>query len=319
MSNIKIVQPKPSTKPQKATRTVVDTIIFDLGMISKWKSPAFQRPIRVNAKVEALAESLKSEGGILPGIMTLGVLDGETYLLDGQHRREAFKISGLTEGYTDIRTHYFETMGAMGEEFVRLNSQLVRLRPDDILRGLEQSSSALMEIRRRCPYVGYDMIRRGANSPILGMSVVIGCWSAAGYEVPGRHGNSTAAALAASLSADEVGTLCGFLAMAYAAWGRDAEYQRLWGALNLTLCMWLYRRVVLTTYSPKTPQLTMAIFGKCITSLSADPQYVDYLVGRQLSDRDRTPCYRRMKEIIGRRIYEETGKKSMLPQPEWAS
>jgi hypothetical protein len=37
-----------------------------------WKLPAFQRPLRVNAKVLALVEEIRTEGGVIPGILTLG-------------------------------------------------------------------------------------------------------------------------------------------------------------------------------------------------------------------------------------------------------
>src|SRR5439155_2436385 len=42
-----------------------------------------------NDKVRALAEQVKADGGVMPGIITLGVVDGVTYLIDGQHRRES--------------------------------------------------------------------------------------------------------------------------------------------------------------------------------------------------------------------------------------
>ena len=51
-------------------------------------------------------------------------------------------------------------MAEMGDAFVALNSRLVNMRPDDILRGLEGSIPALQEIRASCPFVGYDQIRQ---------------------------------------------------------------------------------------------------------------------------------------------------------------
>lgn len=319
MANGKLLTIKPTTKPQKTTRTVLDTIIFTREQAEKWMNPPFQRPLRVNAKVMALAEEIKGNGGILPGIITLGVLSNVTYLLDGQHRRQAFMISELAEGFTDIRTHYFESMADMGEEFVLLNSQLVRLRPDDILRGLEQSSAALITIRKQCPFVGYDMIRRGEKSPIVSMSAVLRCWFASAHEVPAANGHGSASAIASQFTPEDAEVIAVFLGLALKAFGRDHEYARLWGNLNLTLSMWLYRRTVLAQYSAKTPKLTRDQFAKCLMALSADSQYVDWLLGRQLRDRDRPPCFKRIKDIIARRLYEEFGKKVALPQPAWAS
>lgn len=49
------------------------------------------------------------------GILTIGVLESETYLVDGQHRIAAWQQTGLTEGYADVRTHFFATLGDMGQ------------------------------------------------------------------------------------------------------------------------------------------------------------------------------------------------------------
>ena len=313
----KIAAIRPITKPQKTTRTVLDTIVFSRQEAMAWKNPLFQRPLRVNDKVLALAQEIKANGGVIPGIITLGSMSAEMYLLDGQHRREAFLISELREGFADVRTHFFDTMAEMGEEFVLLNSQLVRLRPDDILRGLEQSSPALMELRKKCPFIGYDQIRRGTASPILSMSSVIRCFNASAHDSPSPQAGS-AASIATSFTEEDGKTLAVFLSLAIRAWGRDAEYARLWGNLNLALCMWLYRRTVLVQWSTKIPKLSPDVFVKCMMSLSADGQYVDWLRGRNLREKDRPPCYRRIKEIFVRRIFEETKRKIALPQPAWA-
>lgn len=65
-------------------------------------------------------------------------------------------------------------------------------------------------------------------------------------------------------------------------------------------------------------KLTADMFKKCLMSLSADRTYLDWLVGRNVGERDRSPCYSRMKQIFAKRIHEETGKREKLPQPEWA-
>lgn len=320
MSTGKIVTLRPKTASEKKTRTVVDTIRFTQDTLKSWRLPEFQRPIKINEKVRALAEQLKADGGVMPGIITLGVINGTTYLVDGQHRREAFLISGLDEGYTDIRTHYFESMADAGDEFVRLNSQLVRMRPDDILRGLESSVEALRHIRQQCPFVGYDMIRRGPTSPIVSMSMILRAWRGSSTDVPSPHGIATSAQnLAQTLTDEEARGLIDFLKLAVDGFGRDPEYARLWGSLNIILCMWLYRRMVLSQYSPKTPRLTKEVFKKCLMSLSANEDYLDWLVGRHLGERDRSPAYNKVRVAFAHRIEIETGKKPHMPAPAWAS
>jgi hypothetical protein len=314
---------KPSSAVEKKTRTVVDTILLTPDSVMKWISPPFQRPVKENDKVRALAEQLKEDGGVLPGIITLGVLDSKTYIVDGQHRRAAFLISGLDEGYTDVRTHFFKTMADMGEEFVNLNSQLVRMRPDDMLRGLESSLPLLARIREYCPFVGYDMIRRGANSPIVSMSAVMRQWRASSFEVPSLSASGlSSAVMAQHLTEEEAQHLINFLHLAVQAFGRDPEYVRLWGALNMTMCMWLYRRMVLGLdhqHHKRTERISPDLFKKCLMALSANGDYLDWLVGRNMSDRDRSPAYTKIKHAFAKRIFTENGKKPALPSPVWHS
>ncbi len=191
MANGKVLPIRPNTKPQKATQTVVDTIMFSRADAEKWSIPPFQRPLRINAKVAALAASIK-DTGVIPGVLTFGNLDGKEYLIDGQHRRQAFLLAEISVGFSDIRRHYFDNLGEMAEEFVNLNSRLVNMRPDDILRGLEASNEALQRIRKSCPFVGYDQLRRGSSSPIVSMSLLLRAWSESAAETPSSHAKGAA-------------------------------------------------------------------------------------------------------------------------------
>lgn len=302
---------------QKQTQTRVDTIIVTLEVLATWRVPPFQRPVRVNAKVLELVETLKAEEGVFPGILTIGVFQNESYIVDGQHRVEAFKLSELKEGFTDVRYRYYESMTEMAEDFVRLNSQLVKMRPDDILRGLEGTSQALRHIRKECPFVGYDQIRRGTKAPILSASMVLRSWMAASKTTPQGSGVSAVDHLR-SLTLEEAQHCVEFLCLAEKAWGRDPEYARLWGMLNTCICMWIYRRTVLTAWSPRVPKLSKDIFRKCLIALSTT-NYLEWLVGRNLTERDRSPCYSRIKTIFVRTIEQELGIKTRFPQPEWSS
>lgn len=190
------------------------------------------------------------------------------------------------------------------------------MRPDDILRGLEASSSGLMEIRRQCEFVGYDYVRRGPHTPIVSMSTMLRCWFRSAQETPAGHSDA-AVELVKRLTDDEAGQLVQFLKVAYTAWGRDMEYQRLWGALNLTIIMWLWRRLVNEKYSAKSIVLTVSQFSKCMMSLSASSDYLDWLGGRNLGERDRSPCYARIRTIFAARIFTDMNKKAALPSPPW--
>lgn len=309
----------------KAERSAMETLIFTVEQMGQWKVPAFQRPISINQKVLALAEDIKRDGGAIQGVITLGTIKGSdfTYIVDGQHRLEAFRISGLPEFIGDVRHIKFDSMAEMADEFVRLNTALVRMRPDDILRGLESSVKSLQRIRKECVFVGYDQIRRGTTSPIVGMSALLRCWRGSAKETPGTGGAlSTPAMIAQALGDEETDDLIVFLKIAEAAWGRDAEYARLWGSLNLTLCMWLWRRLVRghdRTSVKRHLSLNFKQFRNCLMGLSADGTYLEFLQGRQINDRDRNPAYQRIKRIWGARLSSEFRGRIQFPAAAWVS
>lgn len=309
-------RPLPRTVP-KADRPTTEILLITMDTASVWAAPPFQRPLRTNAKVIELAGKLKAEGGIIPGTLVLGVYAGQTFLVDGQHRIEAFKLSGLTEAIAEVKVQHFESMREMADKFVELNGRLVALKPDDLLRAYESSSSGLQYIRQYAPYVGYDNIRRGASAPILSMSAVLRAWYGSSSDVP-RSGIGSVQRVAESLSDDDAKQIVQFLTVVKGAWGKDQEYHRLWGGLNLEICMWLWRRTVLTQYSASSTRLTVQQFAKCMMALSAAGDYLEWLVGRMLTDRDRGPCYNRLKVIVAKRMEEETGKKPKLPAPAWS-
>lgn len=315
-----------TTRAERTTRTKVDTLSFTVAEARAWTLPPFQRDLVVNARVLEIAAQIKVDGGVVPGVLTLGVMNGKTYLVDGQHRREAFVQSGCETGFADVRYCDFESFGDMADEFVRLNSQIVRLKPDDMLRGLEASSELLRRIRKACPYVGYSSFRRGANSPILSMSQLLRTWYGSAAETPvpyatsisGAAGRAGPGAMVSALTSDDVDVLLRFLGLAWPAWGRDESSARMWASLNLGLCAWLYRRTVITAYSAQSVRLTDAQFKKCLAALSADADYNEFLRGRTLRDRDRAPAHARIRAIFVRRLTEDGFAKIRFPSPEWA-
>ena len=307
----------------KVHSSTMDTLLLSVDQVNKWQVPPFQRPVRVNTKVMALAEEMKQTQTIV-GMITLGHLakDNADYIVDGQHRIEAFRISGLGEVISDVRVIDFDTMADMADEFVNLNTALVRMRPDDLLRGVTPSLPHVQHLMESCPFIGFDNVRRrDASGPVVSLSAVLRCWHTSEGDTPSSTARYGIAQIAAQLDGDSAGKLTGFLELALHAWGRDPEYYRLWGNINLALCMWLYRRTVLVRDQRKgtarSTVLTREEFRKCLMALSANSNYVDWLQGRLLNDRDRSPCLTRMKAIFMRRMLDERGEKIKLPQPAW--
>jgi hypothetical protein len=322
-----VVSLRGAHQPPKSDRSKMETLIVTQAMVMSWRVPPFQRPVRVNAKVTSVVEQIKS-APYIEGVLTLGVLKSDPstiYIVDGQHRIEAFKISEVKEAIADVRVIIFDSMAEMAEEFVHLNSSLVKMRPDDILRGLENSVLALKTIRKTCDFVGYDQIRRrGGSGPIVSMSALIRCWRAASYETPaGSTSGLSAAGIAQSIDQTSLQNLLAFLSVAHTAWGRDPEYYRLWGNLNLTLCMWLWNKLIIDkdrSGNKRYATLSIPEFKKCLMSISTYDDYLSWLVGRALGDRDRSPAYSRLKNIFAGRLAEDRKtERIMLPQPAWSS
>lgn len=313
----------PRTIPKSAI-SKMETMLFTREDATSWIVPPFQRPLRVNDKVRAVAEELKANGGFIAGVLTLGRLhnDKGTYIVDGQHRIEAFKISELREAIADVRTVTFDNMADMAEEFVLLQQSLVRMRPDDILRGIEASTRSLKIIRETCPFVGYGLVTRNGsqNSPVISMAVVLRYWVGSEGETPvANKTGSSSAQTAHEIDDLEVTSLCKFLHVAHAAWGRDPSYGRLWGGLNIGLCMWMYRRLVLEVdrTGKRAVILNTEQFKKCLMSVSADSEYIDWLSGRTLSDHHRMPCYRRLRAIFAARLKEDGIDAPKFPKEAW--
>lgn len=309
---------KPTGDAERATQTTLDTIEVTPQLVGAIKCPPFQREVRINQKVVRLTEEVRRTG-VLPGILTLGVLDGATYIVDGQHRLNAFLQAGIPVGYADVRMHYFNSMGEMANEFVQLNSQLVRLRPDDILKGLEQSNIYLQRIRRRCPYIGYSALRRGANAPVLSMATMLRMWAGTRTDAPVMW--ASAVMVADQLDDAETDMAIEFLTVCYEAWRRDVEYSRLWGALNLSLCGWLWRHVVraeMAKSKARSDRLTLDQFKRGMMALSAAQDYLEWLVGRSHAEINRAPGYNRVKTILAARYMQDQKSKLRLPSPSWA-
>lgn len=319
--SLKIV--KPQTPAEKKTGSVTDTIDVTPNEARSWKIPPFQRELSVNFKVVALAQKIADDGGVLPGTLIIGVIVGDPhkYIVDGQHRIHAFLLSEMPVGYCDVKTIHAKTMRELALEFRNVNQRLVNMKPDDFLRADETSNANLERIRKRCPFVGYGHVRRGENTPILSMSAVLRCWTSASKEVPQSGAGGSTMEIADALTADDVEPLIRFLHLAFGAWGKDASNYRLWGNLNLTMCMWLYRRLVV--HAPTAISRSLRIddedFGKCLMAVSADAAYAEWLVGRQLTERDRSPGYARVKALFAKRLELDTGKAVKLPSPSWAS
>jgi hypothetical protein len=300
----------------------METTLLTLETMDAWVLPTFQREERQTKKVIEFAEELTRNGGCISGMILLGRIrddaSGTLYLVDGQQRRNACHISGLSEFIGDVCIKTYNSMIEMVEDFKKLQGRLVPFKPDDLLRAFEVTNDNLRLLRESCEFIGYGNIRRAEDrGPILSMSAALRSWFGSGMTTPGLQGQ--AQILVERLDEHQRGLMIAFFNIAYSAWGRDRQYSRMWGNLNLTMCMYLYRRLVLDDSKRRIPPLPKDMYRKALMSVSADNKYNDWLQGRHMTERDRAPCYKRLKEIFIDRLTKEYNGKLYkgIPKPDW--
>ncbi len=313
----------------KAERSRMETLKLTPEMMNAWVLPDFQAPLKMNNKVREIADELREQTGTpaITGVISLGICKaypGILFLTDGQHRRAAVIESGVPEVIADVRIREFDSMKEMSQEFLKLNTPISRKSPDDQLRALQESSLPLQRISKECPYIGYKYIRANPNSPIVSMAATLRRWKGSSYESPAvSGGGSNATELAHRLTMDDAEQLIRFMRVAFKAWGADPENARLWAALNMTMVMWMWRVLVVDrdrSGSRRYVVVTEDEFLHCLMSVAADKDYNDWLQGRAMAERDRAPCYRKLRTTFLLRIsnHERRGSpKIRMPQPSW--
>jgi hypothetical protein len=314
---------KPEAAPSRQfEKTQMETKLLSLDEMFRWKLPPFQREERQTQKVLEFAEELKCNGGMVSGTILLGMLRGQedtVYLVDGQQRRHGCEISTMEEFIADISLKTYDSMADMAEDFKRANGRLVPFKPDDLLRAYEVTHVHLKQLHDDCPFIGYVNIRRNDDKgAVLSMSCALRCWFGSALVTPALQ--NQAVTLLDQLDESQRQCMTIFLRTAHNAWGTDRSYGRLWANLNLLMTMYLYRKLVLDPVpSARRVPLPIEMFRKCLMSVSADGSYSDWLQGRNVGERDRAPCYRRLKTIFAQRLLREyNGKIFKMPKPDWS-
>lgn len=307
---------------ERSLRSVTAYTKLTVADVNEWViDPDIQRDLRLTPKVKAIGIVI-GQTKLIPSTITIGIYDGKQYLLDAHHRVEGWKMyveNGGEDGVCAlVNWIHFDTQAAMALKFVELQMCLVRMRPDDGLRALQHSSPPLQLIKDECPYVGFGAIQRcNTTSAVLSMSVLLRCWMGSKPETPVT---SSGAALDITLAMNMVDArqCADFVALAHRAWGRVAEYSRLWGALNLTLCMWLYRRMVLDTTTTEVTHLTPDQFRMCLVALTNSTpnidDYVEWLRSKTMNHQNRQIAMQRyILALFSARIRQERGQRARKP------
>lgn len=279
----------------------------------------FQRDLETTRKVRDLADKIRHTQEV-PGTILLGILKDQKWLVDGQHRREAFFLSGLPEAIFTMKIVHFRDFAEMSQEFTDANEQLRRMTPDDRLRALAVTHYPLQRITDECPWVGYTgATKRKGTGAFLSMSAALRDWAGSSKETPST-GKGAVTDLARGMSQGDAEELISFLKAAYEAWARIEDYFKLWGEVNLILCMWMWRRMVRVDVEKrsrlkKSSVLTRDQFVKGLRGLAGNDDYLDWLSGTRMGDKDRGNCYTRIRQTF----INALGAKIIFPQPTWYS
>lgn len=307
-------------KAPKSMRSEMETMIVTPDLLSQWKLPKFQRPLNLTNEVRKAAEEMQLEAGKDPdeafatiqGVITLGRFERQTYLVDGQHRlfgsfawacRELLAHGGVQvkQALINVRQANFDSMKEMADEFVMLNSQLNKTKPDDVMRAIAEGSPAMAAIEKACPYIGYDLTGENKNRLLLSMSAALRVWNGSGGLVP-AHGPRAQEIVSKHLNDEEAKRMIDFFGACEEAGWVNTAFKRLWSSLNLGIVMWMWRRLVLgetrSFHGGQRPMvLTREQFVFCMREL-LNEDYLNYLVGRSLRFQDRVPTYARVKELF---------------------
>lgn len=307
--------------------------------LSEWKLPGMQRPlIRTKRTEEAAAEMQqeaaknKDASATITGVITLGKIGRDTFLIDGQHRlygafllacRELLVHGGVLvkRALVDVSLRTFEDDAEMAREFIRLNSQLNPTKPDDVMRALAFASPHLQRIEKALPFIGYDLTRENKKTKMLSMSSAIRTWFGSGGIVP-APGPTAPEIVNKYLDEQHTDKLIEFYNMCVEAGWNHESFRRLWSALNLGIVMWIYRRVVLGEtmrygaggHAPMV--LTREQFIVCLRTLM-EPKYMEDLVGHSLRYQDRVPCYTRIKEHFTPALKDMGIEAPRFPMAQW--
>jgi len=298
------------TEPIEETTVRVEMMVLTREIVAKWEKPDFQRLLVENKNLESICCKIQKRGRLRTTIY-LGVWEGRIYLIDGQYRICAYIGSGLTSIEAPVVTFYYSPgwigFKEMCTDFIELNGHVRKPTPNDILKAFEGINSNLKKIVSECPFVGY--IKR-KSTPLL-MATTIRAWMSSASDTPGGYSKG-ALDMAKDLHDTETNYLIDFLHIAHEAWGDVHENKSLWAGLNLVLCMWLYRKLVLAQWGGKST-ISAEGFSRFLKKLCSDSAYRKHLFGKsgKINDDTRTPAYAHMIRIFG------GSKRRGLPNPEW--
>jgi len=291
----------------------MEMMVLNRKVVESWEKPPFQRPVAEGKNIISMSVQMQDFGYMMSAFY-LGVWEGRTYLVDGQHRRVSFISSGLEEIVAPVVTKHYpkgsQGLLEMCEDFLRIQQHIKNPTANDKLRALEPNNKCLQKITRMCPFVGYER-------PLLSMAQVIRSLVISGQEMPGSAARS-AVDHARDMKMKEANGLITFLQLAYEAWGIDKDMRLMWSPMNMALCLWFFRRMLKGSKSPGT--VTTSQFSE-IFALLPSKTYISLLEdnsGGRMNDEDtRNPVAVELRRTIKKGLRRDGVHDYYMPEVPW--
>ena len=254
--------------------------IDDLEYLMK---PPCQRFVSKTKRVERLTEEMLKTGRLGVGILlVMGLPNGEVHLVDGNHRIEAFRNSGLKSIIVSVQTKSAKTYKDIAEEYIRCQCSLKTSTVDDKLKGIAVGHPPLQKIAQFCTFVTYKRASTRSDC-LISMSDVVHCWFDASTNPPTRYSGDKGIPIeeCAKLITDkDAACIIEWLLVCQISLGTVNRV--LWAPLNMTLCLWLYKQMVKGGCKGPCTRLKIAEFGRGLAGL-VNMKYTNYLKGLKLT------------------------------------
>jgi hypothetical protein len=298
-------------KQQISNAESCETKVVTREELLSWRVPKFQRDCHIERRpVQQFAQQIVEKGGVIAGVFHHGLVldDPVVWLVDGQQRRAAAETTDFQKFQVNIRMTLFQSVAEMAQAYLDDQTQLVAHRVDDKLKAMQYTHPPLRKlIRSSC--AGIERIRATESSPRVSAATAIRAWSVSARDFPAGRA-SAGTRIADELTDDNVDSLIRFLSLTKEAWPWGRESNALWGALNMTMCSWFYRRFHFDqAYRDKKLNFVAGL------AAMNDQAYLAFLRGKGVVDENIIASYRYFRDRMRPALSAAAGKRIRFPGP----
>jgi hypothetical protein len=274
--------------------TVNDVLIDRHLALEVWQVPEYNRETTDTKKVNELVEALLREPVLRYDHFIISCRECVLRKVDCNHRVRAFEKSGLPAIRVNIHYIRFDSEEEEVEAYRQKQYQLKRSTPNDRLKVVARTHQPLQRIAELCNFVTFDKACAGQAGKLVTMSTVVQVYEWSKTNPPRSRSVSSIEDLAKTLTAEDAAQIVEFLLLCREYF--EVKNPSLWKVSNLTLCLWLYRRLIWREEVEDTrwSRMTSQEFGSGLGALS-NTTYAGRITNKTLShDTDRNAIWRHL-------------------------